>query len=480
MILEQQHRHASSLQEGGPGIVALPLRCLRMLPAVEFHREPTFVAVEVQNEPPDDVLAAELETVQLLSAQPPPKRPFRVGRASPQAPGAGAHVGACIHGKVVGGRAGGVQQPPHPGPLPGGERESSPLLIFSPPACPGSQSGASGRGRGRADRAELADWGVPRPRRWFKVGRTCPRVPPSRRGPDEEEDAGVMAYTTLSYERDGRVARIVFERPERLNAIAAATPGEIADAVAEANADDRVHVIVLAGRGAAFCAGYDLRDFAEGKSEGVQERMPWDPMKDYALMKGYTEKFMSLWRSYKPTICKVQGYAVAGGSDIALCCDLVVMAEDARIGYPPARVWGCPSTAMWVYRLGAEGAKRMLLTGDLATGAEAKAMGLVTDAVPADRLDARVDELAERLAGVPRNQLMMQKLAINQAIANMGLESTQTIATIFDGIARHSPEGMAFKHRAEEAGFKQAVRERDSGEYLDEIWPIRTGPVRYE
>ena len=289
-----------------------------------------------------------------------------------------------------------------------------------------------------------------------------------------------MAYTTLSHERDGRIARITFERPERLNAIAAATPGEIERAVAEANADDRVHVIVLAGRGAAFCAGYDLRDFAEGQSEGVQERMPWDPMKDYALMKGYTDKFMSLWRSHKPVICKVQGYAVAGGSDIALCCDLVVMAEDARIGYPPARVWGCPGTAMWVYRLGAEGAKRMLLTGDLATGAEAKAMGLVTDAVPADRLDARVDALAERLAGVPKNQLMMQKLAINQAIANMGLETSQTIATLFDGIARHSPEGMAFKRRAEEAGFKQAVRERDSGEYLDEIWPIRTGPVQYE
>ena len=289
-----------------------------------------------------------------------------------------------------------------------------------------------------------------------------------------------MAYTTLTYERDLRVARITFNRPERLNAIAAGTPGEIEAAVAEANGDDRVHVIVLAGRGAAFCSGYDLKDFAEGASEGIQQRMPWDPMKDYALMKGYTEKFMSLWRSYKPVVCKVQGYAVAGGSDIALCCDLVVMAEDARIGYPPARVWGCPTTAMWVYRLGAEGAKRMLLTGDLVTGAEAKAMGLVTDAVPADRLDARVDALAERLAGVPRNQLMMQKLTINQAIANMGLESTQTIATVFDGIARHTPEGMAFKHRAEEAGFKQAVRERDSGEYLDEIWPIRTGRVTYE
>ena len=289
-----------------------------------------------------------------------------------------------------------------------------------------------------------------------------------------------MAYSTLTYERDGRVARITFDRPERLNAIAAATPDDIAAAVAEANSDDRVHVIVLSGRGAAFCSGYDLKDFAEGPSEGIQERMPWDPMKDYALMKGYTEKFMSLWRSYKPVVCKVHGYAVAGGSDIALCCDLVVMAEDARIGYPPARVWGCPTTAMWVYRLGAEGAKRMLLTGDLVTGAEAKAMGLVTDAVPAGRLDARVEELAQRMAGVPKNQLMMQKLTINQAMTNMGLETTQMIATIFDGVTRHSPEGMAFKRRAEEVGFKQAVKERDSGEYLDELWPIRTGPVQYE
>ena len=289
-----------------------------------------------------------------------------------------------------------------------------------------------------------------------------------------------MAYSTLTYERDGRVARITFDRPERLNAIAAATPDDIEAAVAEANADDRVHVIVLAGRGAAFCSGYDLKDFAEGSSEGIQERMPWDPMKDYALMKGYTEKFMSLWRSYKPVICKVHGYAVAGGSDIALCCDLVVMAEDARIGYPPARVWGCPTTAMWVYRLGAEGAKRMLLTGDLVSGTEAKAMGLVTDAVPADRLDDRVEELAQRMAGVPKNQLMMQKLMINQAMTNMGLETTQMIATIFDGVTRHSPEGMAFKRRAEEVGFKQAVKERDSGEYLDELWPIRTGPVQYE
>jgi len=282
-----------------------------------------------------------------------------------------------------------------------------------------------------------------------------------------------MAYKTLAYRRDGRIARITLDRPKRLNAINAAMPGEIAAAVAEANADRKIHVIVLAGAGRAFCAGYDLVEYAERKTPLIQSEMPWDPMRDYAIMKGFTEQFMALFKSYKPTICKVQGYAVAGGSDIALCCDLVVMAEDARIGYPPARVWGCPTTAMWVYRLGAERAKRMLLTGDLIDGREAKAIGLVADAVPAKALDARVEAWAQRMAGVPQNQLMMQKLMINQALTNMGLETTQMLATIFDGITRHSPEGMAFKRRAEKVGFKRAVAERDSGAPLDEIWPIR-------
>src|SRR5262245_12864941 len=146
-------------------------------------------------------------------------------------------------------------------------------------------------------------------------------------------------------------------------------------------------------------------------------------------MKSFTEQFMRIFRSSKPIICEVHGYAVAGGSDIALCCDLVVMAEDARIGYPPARVWGCPTTAMWVYRVGAERAKRMLFTGDLIDGREAKAIGLVMDAVPLDRLEARVSEIAERVSSVPKNQLMMQKLMINQAYENMGIASTQMIAT---------------------------------------------------
>jgi len=271
-----------------------------------------------------------------------------------------------------------------------------------------------------------------------------------------------MTYTTLIYDRQGRIARITLNRPARLNAISQAMPGEIRRAVEQANADDAVHVIVLAGAGRAFCAGYDLKQYAEGETPLIQD-MPWDPMQDYRIMKGFTDDFFSIWRSYKPVLCKVQGYAVAGGSDIALCADIVVMAEDARIGYMPARVWGCPTTAMWVYRLGAEKAKRMLLTGDTIDGKTAKAWGLVYEAVPEDLLDAEVDALAERMAAVPKNQLMMQKMMVNQAYDAMGLANTQRFATLFDGITRHSPEGVWFKRRAEEVGFKQAVRERDGG-----------------
>jgi enoyl-CoA hydratase/carnithine racemase len=276
-----------------------------------------------------------------------------------------------------------------------------------------------------------------------------------------------MSYGSLRYEVDGRIATITLNRPERLNAIDSRMPREIRQAVEEANDDDRVHVIVLAGAGRAFCAGYDLKAFAEKQGEWSQ-KMPWDPMKDYKGMKRNTDDFFSLWRSYKPTICKVQGYAVAGGSDIALCCDLVVMADDARIGYMPARVWGCPTTAMWVFRLGAEKAKRMLLTGDTIDGKTAAAWGLVYQSVPAGELDAAVAALAERMASVPKNQLMMQKLMINQAYENMGVASTQMIATLFDGITRHSPEGTWFKRYAERHGFHAAVDWRDSGRPIPE------------
>ena len=278
-------------------------------------------------------------------------------------------------------------------------------------------------------------------------------------------------FTALRYEVRDRKAYITLNRPDRLNAIDAMMPGEIRRAVEAANEDRDVHVIVLGGEGRAFCTGYDLKQFAES-GVGTQ-RVVWDPIRDFQTMKRNTDDFTSLFRSLKPTICKVQGYAVAGGSDIALCCDLVVMADDAQIGYMPARVWGCPTTAMWVFRLGAEKAKRMLFTGDTITGEQAAAWGLVLESVPPERLTDRVEELADRVAGVPINQLAMQKLMINQVFENMGLQGTQTLATLFDGITRHSPEGRWFQEFAATRGFHEAVSWRDSGRWI----PDGGGPI---
>ncbi|HYF58862.1 MAG TPA: crotonase/enoyl-CoA hydratase family protein [Burkholderiaceae bacterium] len=281
-------------------------------------------------------------------------------------------------------------------------------------------------------------------------------------------------YRTLEYvvdPRNPRVARIALNRPDRLNAISLDMPREIRRAVESAEADPAVHAIVVEGRGRAFCAGYDLQDSAQNRTHDSpcqQEASPWDPMVDYAAMKGFTEDFMSLWRSRKPTIAKVQGFAVAGGSDIALACDLLVMADDARIGYMPTRVWGCPTTAMWTFRLGPMRAKRMMFTGDTIDGRTAAEWGLATESVPADRLDAAVDALADRIAGVPAGHLAMHKLVVNQVMLTMGLEQTQMLATVFDGITRHNPEGLWFRRYAQVNGFKEAVRWRDSGEPIPE------------
>jgi enoyl-CoA hydratase len=177
---------------------------------------------------------------------------------------------------------------------------------------------------------------------------------------------------------------------------------------------------------------------------------------------------MSLWRSAKPTIAKVQGYAVGGGSDIALCCDLLVMADDAKIGYMPTRVWGCPTTAMWTFRLGAARAKQVMFTGDPISGVQAADWGLANLSVPAAELDAATDALADRIAGVPRSHLAMHKLVVNQIVLTAGLEQAQTLATVFDGITRHNPEGLWFRRQAQADGFKSAVQWRDSGRPIPE------------
>jgi enoyl-CoA hydratase len=271
--------------------------------------------------------------------------------------------------------------------------------------------------------------------------------------------------TKVLFERDGRIGRITLNRPEVLNAIDDDLPTELCEAVTKADADPNIHVMVLSGAGKAFCSGYDLAHYAssDGPNKVVQD-MPWDPMQDFRFMWRNTQAFMSLFRAMKPVICKVHGFAVAGGSDIALCADITIMGDDAKIGYMPTRVWGCPTTAMWVHRLGPEKAKRMMFTGDKINGIEAAEMGLVLKSVPDDQLDGEVEALASRIASVPINQLAMQKMVINSAVEEK-INQTQRLATLLDGMTRHSPEGLNFKARVEEFGWKQAVDERDYGTY---------------
>jgi enoyl-CoA hydratase len=187
----------------------------------------------------------------------------------------------------------------------------------------------------------------------------------------------------------------------------------------------------------------------------------WDPVTDYQMMSRNLRGFMSLFHSEKPTICKVHGYCVAGGTDMALCSDLLVVEDRAKIGYPPARVWGVPTSALWAYRIGPARAKRLLLTGDSIDGTTAAEWGLASEVAPADELDARFEELLERVGRIPINQLVMHKLLVNQALYAQGLQATQALGIFFDGIARHTPEGFEWQQRAAEKGFKEAVRERD-------------------
>lgn len=270
-------------------------------------------------------------------------------------------------------------------------------------------------------------------------------------------------FETLSYVVDERLARVTLNRPERLNAINRAMPGEIQAAVAEANRDDRVHVIVLRGAGRAFCAGYDL-DWGTKVEHESQQRAGgvWDPVQDLRMMGSNVRAYMSLWESAKPVVAGIHGYCVGGGTDLVLCADQIVAADDVRFGYPPSRVWGTPTTALWVYRVGLERAKRLLLTGDSIDGKSAAEIGLVGKSVPAAQLDAEVDGLARRMALLPINQLVMLKLLVNQTFENMGLRTTQMLGTMFDGAARHTPEGVAWRDLAMEKGFREAVRERDA------------------
>lgn len=287
----------------------------------------------------------------------------------------------------------------------------------------------------------------------------------------------------MTYEKTGRIARITLNRPERGNGITLDMPRELEHCVERANLDPEVHAIALAGNGKGFCGGYDLvasAEVATAPTDVSKAAVPpgsaldpmvifenhipdttWDPVVDYQMMSRNVRGFMSLFNSDKPVVCKVHGFCVAGGTDLALCSDLLVIEDVAKIGYPPARVWGVPTTAIWAFRIGIEKTKRLLFTGDCLSGTEAVAWGLATEAAPKDKLDERFEILLERIARMPVNQLVMMKLLVNQTVASAGLQATQILGTMFDGIARHTKEGFAFQRRAAESGFKAAVRERD-------------------
>ena len=277
-----------------------------------------------------------------------------------------------------------------------------------------------------------------------------------------------MSFESIDYSAADGIARLVLNRPERLNAINGQLVADLRAAVAAANEDSAVRVLILSGAGRAFCAGYDL-GWGTKAEDASQRAMSgqWDPVRDYMGMSRNVRVYMSIWESPKPVIAQVHGWCVGGGTDLALCSDLIFIAEDAQIGYPPARVWGEPTTVMWVYRLGLEHAKRLMLTGESLTGVEAERVGLASKAVPAAQLADEAEAMARKLATIPLNQLVMSKLLVNQAYENMGLRTSQLIGTVFDGIARHTPEGIAWRDMAMKEGFREAVRRRDApfGDY---------------
>lgn len=273
--------------------------------------------------------------------------------------------------------------------------------------------------------------------------------------------------TTLRTEVRHGVFHIVLARPEAYNTITPALRDELSAALTLADEDREARVILLRAEGAAFCAGYGLDWSTDAQADEGSGGRIWDSVSDYRFMKRFVDVYMQLWYAAKPTIAAVQGWCIGGGTDMVLCADLIVAAEGATFGYPPARVWGTPTTAMWVYRLGLERAKRYLLTGDEIPARRAAEMGMILDVVPDDRLLEHATALAERMAKLPLNQLVMLKLLCNQTAEHLGMAQTRLLGTLFDGVARHTQEGHDFVARCRTVGFRQAVRERDDpfGDY---------------
>jgi enoyl-CoA hydratase len=280
---------------------------------------------------------------------------------------------------------------------------------------------------------------------------------------------------TLRTETADGVCSIVLTRAREYNTITPALRDELAAAIDAADADPAARVILLRAEGPAFCAGYGL-DWSTAAQAGERGPVPgpegearraWDSVADWRFMKRFVDVYMKLWYAQKPTIAAVQGWCIGGGTDMVLCADMIVAGEGARFGYPPSRVWGTPTTAMWVYRMGLERAKRYLLTGDEIPARKAAEIGMILEVVADDALPEHALALARRMARVPVNQLIMLKLLCNQTAEHLGLAQTRLLGTLFDGIARHTQEGLDFVQRSRDVGFRQAVRERDDpfGDY---------------
>ncbi len=280
-----------------------------------------------------------------------------------------------------------------------------------------------------------------------------------------------MTFTTLVYKTDSPIATITLNRPNELNTIVPPMPEEFEQAINLAVKDASVKVIILRGAGRSFCAGYDFGDGFHLWDEHITTDGAWDAGKDFAWSTAQalapTQKFMSMWRAPKPVIAQVHGWCVGGGSDTALCADIIIASEDARIGTPYARMWGCYLSGMWLYRLGLTKAKEYSLTGKPLSGREAADVGLINRAVPFAQLEATVLQTARQLASIPLSQLAAMKLVVNQAYENMGLNSTQILGPILDGLMRNTPDAVDFIRLAEKEGVRAAIAARDGpfGDY---------------
>ncbi len=283
-----------------------------------------------------------------------------------------------------------------------------------------------------------------------------------------KRSSALPPYETLRTEIEEGVFIITLCRADAYNTITPALRDELARAIDEGDAAKEAHVILLRAEGRAFCAGYglDWSTAAQSDESSRQDRV-WDSVSDMRMMGRFVDTYMKLWYADKPTIAAVQGWCIGGGTDMVLCADIIIAGQGASFGYPPSRVWGTPTTAMWVYRMGLEQAKRYLLTGDEIPATEAAEIGLILEAVPDDDLQAHSLAFARRMAQVPTNQLVMLKMLCNQTVENMGFRSSRQLGTMFDGIARHTQEGLDFVDRAAKVGFRDAVRERDDpfGDY---------------